>query len=534
MLVSGLPGYYLIYFLLTLLFYIVLRKKIQAIKSIFIFFVGSIVVGSIAPLAFLLFGNGIGFSFIAGSTIALCVGFFAYKQKKNVLLHEQEESAEDEGEIGQEEIAKPSLVTVDAKRHSEQANVLSPAASHTEEPDTQAEVDRLLAELLHHDTASLEQEKPIEGSKVSQENKQDSLAAENEPLKLNDIFKEEPSYESIDSPTKIDPQMQDGEKTLPSPKAEMEKIPTDENLYLPLSKENEELKSGEEELPQYIFEEKTEQESNIPDMRDEHIYTPKMEENLYYTDLEAVLAEEEGHKDYTIPASNTLEEGEENEVKDTMMKEETSSGTSKANSIPEWSFAGMEENFSEFVNSTEKEFSDTGDQTNKQTEEQAALEWNLLDEDEEPQHVSEEAQTGLNKEVNFIPEDIAIVQEYFLKASSALEKSNYEEALINLQQALDYKVPFEARAMLVEDYLFLLKEMGLYKRGISELEKLRSYIVEIMPEGERRAKAIEDVSKQICYIQIVTEMLEQEGKPNLPWSLIPHFIIEQAEKSMVE
>ncbi|GED13302.1 hypothetical protein TS65_22060 [Aneurinibacillus migulanus] len=518
MLVSGLPGYYLIYFLLTLLFYIILRKKTQAIKSVFIFFVGSIVMGIIAPLVFLLFGNGIGFLFIVSSTIALCVGLFVYKQKKNVLLHEQEESAEDEDEMVQEK--------------SEQANVLSPAVPHTEEPDTRAEVDRLLIELLNHDATSSEQKKPIVESKVSQENKQDLLTTENELLKLDDIFKEESSYESIDCPTKIDHQMQDGGEILPSPRAEMEKIPTDEKLYLPLSKEKEELKNEEEEFPQYIFEEKTEQELDIPDMRDEHIYTPEEEENMYYSDLEEVLAEEEGHKDYMIPASNALEEGEKNEAKRTVVKEETASAISKGDSIPEWSFASIEEDFSESIHSIEKEFSDIEDETNKHTEEQTPLEWDLIG--EEPQQVSEEAQTGLNKEINFVPEDIAMVQEYFLKASSALEKNNYEEALINLQQALEYKVPFEARAMLVEDYLFLLKEMGLYKRGISELENLRSYIIEIMPKGERRAKAIEDVSKQICYIQIVTEMLEQEGKPNLPWSLIPHFIIEQAEKRMIE
>jgi hypothetical protein len=129
-------------------------------------------------------------------------------------------------------------------------------------------------------------------------------------------------------------------------------------------------------------------------------------------------------------------------------------------------------------------------------------------------------------------EEMKKVQECFAAASAAIENQNYEDALIGLKEALSYSIPFPARLMIAEEYVNVLKEMGLYKHSLEELNKLLSYLDITSEKDEQYERFRIEIVRHIKYIENITDLLRAEGKPNLPWSLIPSPIKADAEQEL--
>jgi hypothetical protein len=429
--VSGIWGYYLIYFLLTFLFYILIRKKIHFSRTTALLLCGAIVLGMVAPFAISLFGRILGFLFLTGGAMALSFLFIAYKakQQQDLLEEEQENMMYPEEEV-RETASLPS-----AQEHEMAPLVFS---KESEEESDQEQVDRLLARLLSEQTDSRQEEVSVSAivGIETEDREMEEAKTDDSLLSLEDIFKDEDEQKE---------EIEDGHK--------------------------EEIK---EEVPVYHFTGEAEEKERLAE---EEVTTASMEEEIYYSNLQEIVEEEseqEKQDDFILEIS--LEDVEKNEPEETVIDAAEASDID-GNEGSEWEF--------ELEEDTPK---------------------------------------------TSMVEDMAKVQQHFLAANAALADKNYEDALFSLKQALDYRMPFAAMLMITEDYIKVLREMGLYKHSIQALQNLLACLETTELDEKQRSRYTLDIINQIRYIETLMDLLRIEGKTNLPWSLIPSSIHEEAEQ----
>ncbi|AMA72110.1 hypothetical protein ACH33_04095 [Aneurinibacillus sp. XH2] len=102
------------------------------------------------------------------------------------------------------------------------------------------------------------------------------------------------------------------------------------------------------------------------------------------------------------------------------------------------------------------------------------------------------------------------VERHFLAAHTELAEGKHENALQSLKKALAYKIPFAARLMIMEDYIKVLHEMGLYGQSIQELQSLLLELEKAELEEEQRSKYEADIMQQIHYFETKLRSLETE------------------------
>jgi hypothetical protein len=127
----------------------------------------------------------------------------------------------------------------------------------------------------------------------------------------------------------------------------------------------------------------------------------------------------------------------------------------------------------------------------------------------------------------FSPDDLHRVQEHYGIASESLRKGDYYTAYRELRSALSYHPPVTAKTMIVHDLVRVLKEMGLYKESIQELQNLLAEL----PASANKKQA--EVQRHIQYMEAVVRILGIEQKPNLSWSLLPDDIHSRAEREVL-
>ncbi|MBN6186530.1 hypothetical protein JQN58_05950 [Aneurinibacillus sp. BA2021] len=502
MLLSGITGYYVMYFLFTALFYIVLRRKLHSVPFLLFLFGGAILLGALAPLMSMLLGGWMSVLLLLGGAVALSI-LFMYKSRQ---LDEYEEVSYQE----EEEKEEPSLPSP----HKETQHFTSKEekADTEQEASNQENIDLLLAELLaKQEPATGEQAIGEQATKLEL----DTEKEEDGRLTLDDFLKEEPAsaFEASHLEEQEDKVPMDKENVLEFEPDEFmletveedkekteEKAGEREDVTLPAP--NDSLLSDEEELPVYTFE--NEEDQSVYSTTDEEIFpledearelsdTAEKDTELYHSNLEDVIEEEMG--DHLRPVAE-----ETHESNDFILEE------------------SKEEN-----ESTESYKEDAFLSDVKMDAEADVQEEQLLTEEEEE----------LSEELEMIAktlerEEIEKVQAYVVAASTAIESGNYEEAMMRCREALSYPIPFPARLMITEEYVHVLNEMGLYRHSIDELTKLLPYMDGMSEADKERYKT--KIIRQIKYIESMTDVLRVEGKPNLPWSLIPLSIQEKAEQ----
>lgn len=117
---------------------------------------------------------------------------------------------------------------------------------------------------------------------------------------------------------------------------------------------------------------------------------------------------------------------------------------------------------------------------------------------------------------------IITLQELYMLAEENLKKHDYAAALTQLKTALSYNPPVTAKIMIVKDYVRILQEMGLYKQSIKQLEEL------LLSLPVSAHKMDMEIRYSINYMEIVMQLLENQRKNNLPWSLVSADIRQQA------
>jgi tetratricopeptide (TPR) repeat protein len=131
-------------------------------------------------------------------------------------------------------------------------------------------------------------------------------------------------------------------------------------------------------------------------------------------------------------------------------------------------------------------------------------------------------------------EDRKLVQLHFMAATEAIQQCRYDTAISELRQALQYQIPVLSRMVITAEYVRILQELGLYQKGIKEWKKALELLSlsATCPVENHQFKM--EIEYHIKYIEIVTDMLRQYGKPNLPWSLVPLHIRQEADECMAK
>jgi hypothetical protein len=124
--------------------------------------------------------------------------------------------------------------------------------------------------------------------------------------------------------------------------------------------------------------------------------------------------------------------------------------------------------------------------------------------------------------------DLERVQQLYDSATQALRRRDFFTAYKQLKQALTCHPPVTAKWMITWDMVSILKEMGLYRECIEELEKL---ILELPDSAEKKRS---ELKQHIAFLQILSRVLETESKQNLSWSQIPAHIRSRADQEYRE
>jgi hypothetical protein len=573
------------YFLFTFLFYIILRRKLHSPRFLFLLFLGAVLLGALAPLMSLLLGGWISVLLLLSGAVALTC-LFIYKSKQENEYEEEEIETKLLSSVIENAYTN---TTTEEKKESDEANnqenvdLLITELLAKQQPSTdQAAIEKEKDTVEHSiGAANREQEERLtlddffkeeKASHSSEQEEKNHLIVEAYNLKDNED--RDSSVEEdvlVFGPDKPEFESMEQDDTREIKEEEMVFLPENRNL----------LSDTEEEMPVYTFDK--EEEEGVYTVPDEAIFLLDDEKEVqiqldkdgteeYYINLQDVMQEEIGDiEEKTVEEADTAETltpdtNADKEIDDftfTFETEQKADTTPLSDSLQEKMAEDMPkeivkedediipaEQYKELIESKHfqegfieedalslKENNEENKSRESYKEDVSISDVKVNGKTEAPQEAPlfiEEKMPLENErqQETFGREEMKKVQECFAAASAAIENQNYEDALIGLKEALSYSIPFPARLMIAEEYVNVLKEMGLYKHSLEELNKLLSYLDITSEKDEQYERFRIEIVRHIKYIENITDLLRAEGKPNLPWSLIPSPIKADAEQEL--
>jgi tetratricopeptide (TPR) repeat protein len=134
----------------------------------------------------------------------------------------------------------------------------------------------------------------------------------------------------------------------------------------------------------------------------------------------------------------------------------------------------------------------------------------------------------------FSREQQELVQLHYQTALEAMRHRDYTVALPELANALQYPVPAVSRMIMTADYVSVLQEMGLYRQSVQAWEQALEKLTQTSSDPAQLQRFETEIKSRIRYIEIVTELLREHQKPNLPWPLVPENIRQMADARFAE
>ncbi|WP_027414879.1 hypothetical protein [Aneurinibacillus terranovensis] len=553
MIVSGTSGYFTIYLLLTALLFIFLRQKLQNNRALLILFPGSILLGSLAPFLANFLGGLLTIVIFGVASVLFSVLFIGLQMR--------------EKPVHTMEITPDTDVSMASPRHAAQnADLIYPNSMPVRE-EAAGEPDEI----------SSGQEKDF-GQTDNGENGDDEYL-----LRLEDVFKEDTGdirdFETERPVAVVEPavgetlrfegeepaehsetagllpveEMNDFDKF---PLSDIPPLDEDNGAEVqwdePVSGNNEYLLRLEEvmeeegidfqkvSMPESTSSEEANQRNLILDTHDFYL-EPGGELFQFQPEPEIAIDEpssspvqqEENHlasdkKDVAI--NFVLENSIDNEpvyVMDNEIKNETNIA---ADTQPTFEFApdlpALDIDVAEDDEQKEQE----------QGEQEPFIHFDgepvenekLIDAQLEYAHDS-----PMNIEL-LTEKDRSQLPAVYVSSLEAINHRDYEGAIFWLKRALAHPVPFSVRVMLSGDYVWSLKNMGMYNRAITELQRLLEWLKTENASITRTSRLKIEVKKHIQFLKILTLLLREKGNPYQPWPLVTEAIRKQASARLLE
>lgn len=455
MVLSGLSGYYLLYFLCTLLLFVLIRRKLsKATRTIVIYACLAVLLGAVAPFAVKL--TGVMYTLILFSLVIFLIALLIMRAKQQ-MDRQQEEF---ETLLSDNMLSLPNVPQEEQDKESPVFGRVDKSETTEQQVFGQEAIDQILSEFWQSQKEQKPSDELLPLDDLLTPDVQAQLASSSASEKISD-------RQDLKLSDGILSDFQTDENT-----AAIEPIKTTELTETDLATD----------LPADVSFQ-AEEDEIVYHFSDDEEETPLFPETGMLTEEVSYLGEEK-----------------EQELLDTSFEEQE-----------EWSFQAEEELVPEEL--PEESPQESPEESAQETVEEWAEDSFGRKQEEHASRLSAEEQI--------------LVQKHYEIASDALKQNDYQTALRHLSAALEYPLPIATRYMITRDYVKMLKQMGLYEQAI---HMLRSLLAEAANLSSNRHLEME-ITHHIKYIESVMRLVRLYQKPNLPWSLIPPVILQEAKQA---
>ncbi|MGC5326601.1 hypothetical protein [Brevibacillus sp. SYSU BS000544] len=564
MTLSGLPGFYLMYFLLTLLLFLLFRRKLVGLnREIYIFIFLAVVLGGVIPFAIELLGAMT--TLLIMLLVAGLLSFLIVRnlpEKKRVL---ELTKSNEEVDASQESTSKSEAEMNENSKGNFSALFTQQHTNTEQQAFGQDAIDQLLAEFR---TAEKEAERP-DTNISSQEQAESELAQsiaetkmDTEQLPKNreeviewDFFDETANQSAASSeqaesePSQTEPVVEKAKLAPPDheedlitysfddePAVSLDELPSDSPTFSYLGDQAEEDEEKTDDLVLYSNLQDVDQPSDELEQLEEENQPSdepkKQQDENHFNDLDHLVFVEDQPTSEPVETS-TDKIGNTADVSDFVLQDDLIVvDLAQDEDLTIGDLVFEEEPVAEDIADHEGALvdDDTAEEDEDPIDEVFTLEEDLIVSDltnEEIIEIEDIVQQPVKVTQQLTFDDMQQVQYHYETAVAALGGKDFQRALPHLKAALDYPIPLGTRYLVTKDYVEMLKHMGLYKKAIQELQQLREQLSN-NPENHHLEM---EIMNHIKYIEIVTNLVRLNQKPNLPWYLIPKYIFDEARKA---